>query len=298
MNTPNTSNSLASRALLANLTVHTWTAKKRDAEISREIAQQKGTSIEAGDYHKRLLAGKPVPYEAILTAGRAVYNLHRSQTLPWLDDGTRILPAANFAHYGDIIRPAIRNFDDTVSAFMPIYPELIEASKRFLNGMWKEEDYPSAEEVKRRFRIEILTLPIPDAGDFRSEIIDALGASQVRRMSDEIEARLQQTAQAGMQEIWQRLYEAVSRMQERLSDPQHVYRDSLFGNLADLCDLLPRLNLTDDPRLDQMTADVRAKLLVCSAQTAREDKNQRAQIAREAQQIQDAMAAFYTPAQG
>jgi hypothetical protein len=81
-------------------------------------------------------------------------------------------------------------------------------------------------------------------------------------------------------------------MVERLSDPDAVFRDSLVGNIVRLTDLLPRLNLHDDPALEAMRRQIEASLCRYSPAQLRCDKQVRRQAATEAQNVLDAMSGY------
>jgi hypothetical protein len=56
MNTSN-SISIASSAMLVELSISTWTARKLDKKVSAEVDSAKGTKTSAGNYNKNLLEG-------------------------------------------------------------------------------------------------------------------------------------------------------------------------------------------------------------------------------------------------
>ena len=51
------SNSIASSAVLVDLNISVWTARKLDKTVSKEIDIDKNTTTKAGNYNKHLLAG-------------------------------------------------------------------------------------------------------------------------------------------------------------------------------------------------------------------------------------------------
>ena len=68
---------------------------------------------------------------------------------------------------------------------------------------------------------------------------------------------------------FQRVYDAVGRMAERLStyepssaedNAKNTFRDSLVYNVVELADLLPSLNITDDQRLTDLAKRLKADL--------------------------------------
>jgi hypothetical protein len=76
----------------------------------------------------------------------------------------------------------------------------------------------------------------------------------------DIDARTRQALQEGLQDAWKRLHDALAHVAERLSDPEAIFRDSLIGNLRELCDVLPLLNFADNPDLENARKAVENKL--------------------------------------
>ena len=82
-----------------------------------------------------------------------------------------------------------------------------------------------------------------------------------------------------------------------MSDPEAIFRDSLVVNIAKMTELLPRLNLHDDPQLEAMRRQIEASLCQYSPAQLRCDKDIRRQAASEAQQILDSMAGYVEAAE-
>jgi hypothetical protein len=80
------------RAMLAAVHIRLWNAIKYDRQASEEIAYQHGALSSAGRYNKRLLQGA-AKLEAIHTLAGQVRQYFYKLTLPWSDEGYRILPA-------------------------------------------------------------------------------------------------------------------------------------------------------------------------------------------------------------
>ena len=137
-------------------------------------------------------------------------------------------------------------FERAVKGFVEDFPHLKIAAKRELNGMYNEADYPT--NIGAKFGVDIVFMPLPDSQDFRA----SLAEHAVAEIKEGIQAELQKTMAAAMRDPYERLYSHISRMVERLSDKKAVFRDTLVTGLADLCAILPGLNLTGDERLDDL----------------------------------------------
>jgi len=224
----------------------------------------------------------------IQVAVSAARTFHMEQTLPWGENGERLLPSRNYNDYSRRMRELKEDFDRAVDAFVTNYPEVIFEAKRTLGGLFRRGDYPDREEVRDKFAFRTVISPVPLADDFRV----SLASDEVSAIQREIEQRLAQSNAAATADLWKRLYEVVEHMVERLSDPDAIFRDSLIGNMVKLTELLPKLNLYDDPRLETMRRRIEASLCSYSPDQLRKDKTVRKQAATDAWDVLTDMAGY------
>jgi hypothetical protein len=292
--TPTSEPSLSSRAMLCSLSISVWSARKHDVEASEEIARQHGAQADAGRYHKVLL-----PKAALAEIQKIVSEArqeHYFMTLPWDDNGYRVLPAAAYMEHTDKMRALSNRFTPAVETLATQLNQLLEEAKIRLGGLFRAEDYPTPEELRAKYSFETKVLPLPDANDFRV----TLGEEEKERIKRQITASVEASLQVGSRELWQRLYEAVSHMAERLQaykvtgeGVEHPFRDSVVTNLVKLVDILPKLNVTADAELERLAAEVRASLLV-NPEELRNSDSVRLETAQAASAIADRMKAFMT----
>jgi len=284
--------SLSSRAMLCSLSISMWSARKHDSEASEEIAQRHGAQADAGRYHKVLL-----PKEALAEIHKIVSEArqeHYFMTLPWDDNGYRVLPAAAYMDHTEKMRTLSNRFTPAVDALAQQFSQLVEEAKVRLGGLFRLADYPAPDELRSKFSFETKVMPLPDAADFRV----ALGDEEKERIKRQITAAVEASLQVASRELWQRLYEAVDHLAERLQaykvteeGVEHPFRDSVVTNLVKLVDVLPKLNVTGDPELEQLAAQVRASLLV-DPQELRKSEGVRTETARNASAIASRMSAY------
>jgi hypothetical protein len=286
--------------MLSSLSISQWSARKHDREASEEIAARHGAKSDVGRYNKVL-----IPREALADVQKIAGEARREHyfmTLPWDDAGYRVLPAAAYMDHTDRLRTYSAEFGRAADAFAAQFEHLVNEARSRLGGLFRAEDYPSAGEIREKFAFETRVLPLPDAGDFRV----ALGDEERERIKRQIKASVEASLTIASRDLWQRLYEAVSHMAERLSaytvseeGVAHPFRDSVVTNLVRLVDVLPKLNVTGDPELERLTAQVRASLLVDPKELRRSDdvrEETRKAAAAIAQQMAGYMAAYQVPA--
>lgn len=289
MNTPTpTPGALNTRAMLVSLNISLWTARKLDRKVTAEVNSLHAASADAGRYNKHLLPGDAKSLETVRKLAQGARDTYYTQTLPWSADGARILPAAMFMEFSATMRNAAQAFNQARDEFLADYPTLKANARILLNGMFKEEDYPTPADIARKFGFALNFSPVPDAGDFRVAIAD----DQAEAIRRQIEATAQEAEARAMRDLWQRLHDATAAMVDRLSTPDAIFRDSLIGNMRELLDILPRLNVAQDPALAAMADEAERKLAAYHPQDLRDDKATRAMVAADAAAIMARMSDY------
>jgi hypothetical protein len=276
---------LSDRALLVQLSISQWTARKFDKKVTQDVASTHGVSTNAGRYNKALL-----PMNDLLDRVHKKSTLIRTKfydnTLPWGIEGTMMLPSANYLKFVTDFRKEKGEWQYLVDDFVRNYGQLKLDAQRLLNGMYNDADYPSEYEIVNKFKMDMAIFPVP-ATDFRVQI----ASDELTRIQQDVEARVKDAQQQAMQEVWTRLYDRVKNMAEKLADPKAIFRDTLVDNLRDQCDMLTRLNFTDDPNLEALRSEVEANLLK-HPDALRNDPDLRRDKAAEAKAIMDKMSVF------
>jgi hypothetical protein len=287
--TTNSIPSIRDRALLVWLTISTWTARKYDRKVSEKVNNDYHASADAGRYNKFLLPGDAASYKALITIAGSIRQQHYADTLAWSDEGWRCLPTANYMQYTETYRKRKAEFDAALDEFVRDYPALKATAKAKLNGLYKEEDYPSAQDIRQRFNLAVEFAPIPAEGDIRVD----LSAAQIASIEASIASRIDSAVSLATGDAWSRLHTVVSKINERLQDPDAIFRDSLVENANDVCDVLKRLNVTNDPDLESMRVRVMRELTRYSPDALRTNASQRSTVAAAADKILRDMSAFY-----
>jgi len=233
----------------------------------------------------------------LLPMNDALNNIHQkstlirkkfyTNTLPWGIEGTMMLPSANYLNFMTEFRKEKADWESLVDTFYHEYPRLHADAQRFLGNLYNRNDYPALHDIQRKFKMDMAVFPVP-SNDFRVSIGDA----ELERIQQDVEARVENSAQQAMKEAWQRLYDRVKHMAEKLADPKAVFRDTLVENTKEVCSILSRLNFADDPDLETMRQQVEGSLANNHPESLRNDPDLRKNKAEEAKAIMDKMGAF------
>ena len=241
--------SLSSMAMLVELRISTWTARKRDNETTMDVNTSKEADQDAGSVYKYLMAGsdhlkKIEKYSAKCRAWNS------TQTLPWMK-GVGLLPMENFFKYREQLGTMEANFHALVKDFIIAYPQIKNDQAFKLGKYYRADEFPDVETLPRRFKFEYNFLPVPESGDFRINCEARVKAD----LQEQYDKMFQDKLAEAMRDPWERLHTVLMHMTDKLTDKEDgerkIFRDSLIDNAIDLCDLLTRLNVTKDPELEK-----------------------------------------------
>ena len=280
--------SIASSAVLIEVNISMWTARKLDKKVSREIDQTKGATEKAGNYNKNLLAGTKQLDELSSLVGE-IRNWNLKQTLPWSDTGTRLLPMSNFFKYKQQLTDYQDQFDRKVKQLIQDYPQLISLAAFKLGDLFKREDYPPAEEIERKFNLSYTIIPVPESGDFRLD----MGNEALEELKTQYDEAYEQKVETAMSSAWSRVHTLLDNMVEKLGDPRweeenvpnpQVY-DSFVGNALDLTSLLSSLNVTNDPDLEMVRTKIEDAISGVTPNMIRKQNHVREQLKAKVEQL-------------
>jgi hypothetical protein len=289
--TPKKKESILGRAMLANVSIGVWSARKHDRVVTDKVNTTMADSRNAGRYHKRLFADAAPSHSKLVTAAHVARNMHYHHTLPWEDSGWRLLPTANYFEYNEAMRSVQAVFEEALHAFLNEYPKLVRNAADALGSMYSKADYPRVSEIEHKFHFDLEFGPVPSAGDFRV----SLPQEELREMAKGVELRVTSAVTAAVTDMWTRLGDSIVQLRGKLDDGKFL-RESMLDRLADMANTLGRLNLTNDPALEKARKQVVKDLTGLDIRALRDDDKTRGLAAAKADAILKSMKGVYTPA--
>ena len=272
--------------MLAAVHISIWTAVKHDRKVSHDVADQHGAPVTSGRYNKQLLQHASKLEELRTVAGQIRQQFYKV-TLPWSDEGYRLLPAHFYFDLTAEMRDFEQTFDKLVEEFLDLYPSYIEQVRPTLNGLFREEDYPSAAKLRQKFGLKLEVLPIPNGDDFRV----SMSAEERARVAREIDENVRLSLQKGTEDLWNRLKAVVGHMADRLQEPGTRFHASMVSNVFELVDLLPKLNVGQDQELNRFAEEIRNRLCGYPASELKKNDALRAATASDAAELLSKMDA-------
>jgi hypothetical protein len=144
--------------------------------------------------------------------------------------------------------------------------------------MYKAEDYPDLTDVRLKFGFRRTVKPVPEAGDFRLDI----PAHDLDEMRSEFLKQQDKKLAEAMREPWDRLHEMLVGISEKLTDAEGEgkkrYHDTLITNPIELCGLLTKLNVTNDPKLEEARRQLELVMIGADIEDIKEHADSRIEL--------------------
>jgi hypothetical protein len=276
-------------ATLCKLKVRKWGGRVKDKKAARQSARDMGAVDGAYSTYKRLFAGVEDRLRAVNSVLDAARTRHYELTLPWSvtgsddkgrRDGPRLMANTLFMEYVTEMGQAKQQKDQVLAELERAYPSMLVEAKKNLGNGFDIKQYPTSAEIKDYFDLEFEFMPVPLGVDYKG-----LPRQQIGALANKLNKSMQQCMENALRDVWARLYSRVQKMQERLSNPKHIFHDTLVSNMRELAATVEHLNATKDPRIENIRKQIEANLCRFEAEDLRKDLTKRALTAQLAGEI-------------
>lgn len=278
--------SIVNECMVVNLQLGVWVGQRLDKAASQRVVEEANAVAGAARVNKHLISDEAM--KAIKTAQNAVRTHFYNGTLPWKDNGDRVLSRKAYMRFIQKHEELAQAFYAAVDEFCTkVYPSEREKAEFRMGELFNPDDYPSASAIRQRFYVNLDIDPVAEAGDFRVQM-DAKHADAIKAS---IEAALQERVGKAMSHVWERLSDVLSNFADRTKSGAGI-RIEMVQNLREVVDMLPEMNITNDAQLEAIRQQISDKLVGYEAADLRTDDTARAKAAKDAQKIMDQMKGF------
>ena len=239
--------------------------KKQTAKVNYDAKAQRNTA----SVHKKYM--KCDELTAVNKVKADQYKFHIGSTIPWLDGGIRGLYNKFYQGYMVEMNGWTALFNDKVDEFMDVYSWEVSQEQARMGAMYDRRLYPSEDQLRRRFGIELNYIPLAETGDFRCDV----GKEGIEVMKTGYDKLINDRIQTAYQDIYQRLLEPVQNMSKMLdySDGEKPtgFRDTLIPNVESMLEVLRVCNIADDPEMERTRLAIAQLLEGVTCDSLRED---------------------------
>jgi len=259
--------------VLVSVSTHGWWASKIDREVTNDTLGRWGATLEGGRFHKKLLQSGQI---------REIFNLDmlfrtrfRMMTLPWMGE-VRLLPGRLVMDFLKMAEEYKRQRQDLVDSLLVEYDHLKEEAKRTLGQMFKDQDYPSKDQIRERFYVDIRVLPPPSEDQFAKV---PYGEAVREMFIDQVKFQINEANQ----DLVERLRDAAESI-KALKDTKKL-QDRRLEAIRRLVERVKKLNIFKDPAVEDAANALLAVLDTVSPADLRSDMTKREDLAQQADSI-------------
>lgn len=280
------------KAFLVRPSVGMWSARKLDKEAAEGTTERAHANEKANvKVYKSLVNSSAL--EAVQEVYSRIRSMHEKRTVPWHYKGPGAITAAGFAPYMEEFNKLVAEFNEKADAFCAVYAPAREEARGNLAGLFKEDDYPTVDVIRAKFSATLSCEPMPESSDFR---VQGLSDKHVNAIKADMQARFDAALKSAQTETWDRVVEHVQKLMEKLrafkpadesasGKAEGVFRDTLVSNIQELVNMLPSLNITNDPALTDIATRLQRDLCSYGPKQLREEGDKRETVADAAQAI-------------
>ena len=164
-----------------------------------------------------------------------------------------------------------------------------------LEGPLNDKEYPPAEEIRARFNIEIMTDTIPH-GTGLDQLIEEISQEEIDDLKSRITNQNKKALEVGQKLIWGRLYDYIERIIKTLNKPDRmdskgkkkspIFHKTMIESLRELIPMLSKLNITDDPIMEEMRKELeKSVLMTSSVEDIRDNETKREEVKKVAKKF-------------
>lgn len=271
-----------SKCLLVTFSVSIPGNEKVDRQVTENVQKSQNMGKQSGKWEKYKFP--PALYKQFLSMpANAMRAFHYANTLDWPMPGFQLLPCRNRDAYMKGLGQLKEQMEASVDRFIAKLEEIKAWAKREHNGSYDESLYTEAA-IRSRCGFSVQTFPVPASDHYVDEVRSMLGSDATA-----VDELVGQGIKDAEESLWKRLIEPLRNIQTILtkkdSPDQTRITDSLLGNLLDIADLIPALNMNNDPALSQFAADAKAAFSGYTIEGLKKSQDTRKEAIRKADEI-------------
>lgn len=278
--------SIAKNCMIVNVCIGTWTGHRFDSSASKQVTAAANADDDAARVSKRLVPKTAL--DPIIAVAAAIRKHLYTSTLPWKDNGDRLLPRTMYTAFIEEHEAKVSTYKRCVEEFLTqLYPQARAQAEFRMGSLFRAADYPDVDQLRAKFYVQLDIDPVTEANDFRV----TMDEDNLQSIRQSIEQATGERISRAMVDVWQRLADTLGHFTEKMSTDA-IFRDATVHNLHEIVRVLPQLNITGDANLAKICQDIEATILPYTARDLRKDTSVKQAAASEAKRIMDDMRGF------
>lgn len=274
---------ISSSTMRVGLSISAPTMRKQDKRATSQVISHNNARKGAANVTKKLV--KSTAHEDMARLIARIRAYHRDHTVPWGDLGDRLVANGILIDYKNAMNQLEDEFWDLAQQILNEYPKDVAQAQLSLGDLFNENEYPSVETLRRKFKFSLAFETVPEVGDIRVDV----GNQAANEMREQYKQVLADRINTVKQDLAERLLEPLQRMSKGLDyhegEKPTGFRDTLVSNVLSIVDLMRTCNLSNDAHITGIQKQLRATLTGVTPDGLRRDPNLRAKTKQEVDSI-------------
>jgi len=298
LNKPDHIVSLATSSMLVSVDVNVWTATKQDSGISEEVTTMKNAESGTGKFTKNLFAKNPKhknKHHRIVKLQQLINKWAKESTYRW-NKTQNLLPTVDLEKFKAEYEKYESEFTTAVEDFLENYQTLVSDEAFKQGDMFDKNDYPSVEELRHKFNIQLYVAEVP-SHDFRCQVS--------QDTADDLRVEYQQQANDIVGKVLAkqkvRIVDFLSRLSSNIDEDKKVdengntiykkkpIKEKLVNEIRDWVRTTKDFNPSNDINLSNVANDIEEVMSGVSTDLLRDSDSTRAEVK---QGIDDILSKF------
>jgi len=263
---------LADSFAIFSYTLHRYGGQKTDQQASEEIAASKGAEEKAVKVVKNLFAGNNT-LKAIVALDGALTNKMKATYPP-------AGRAEYFVHMADIIKFQRDTFNPFLIERERLVTDFIESAKVTIDGyaftgkgplgdMFNRDDYPTERDIRAAFSVDVFLAPVPtnhwlvkhaqDAAAVMGDMYNQGMNKRLNEITDFVKRKIIESLDWASKACAEKELNEEGKLQRK-----NIHASSVQAFMG-LTDLLRKLNINNDNKIEAIAASFEALLAGTSA---------------------------------
>ena len=284
-------NILENVAMLVRLNITRFGGEKIDTIASEDICKKNNAESDSGKFIKKLFKDNQALKDTKKIASKA-RHVSDSMTLPYMT-GQKLLAVGMYEKHGQALADLKQDFEMARDVFISDIKKDQERQKIKLGSLYNESDYPNVEDISEKFTFTVQYETIADCQKF-----DTMGLGKL--INDAVEIQNKRIDNAVL-DMFKRIEKYLGNFAERTknykpktenSRVQNEFRDTLISNLRELVENLPLMNITNNPKINELCDDIKGLIKGLDLETLRGDEDVRKDVSKKADDILAKMGGY------
>jgi hypothetical protein len=272
-------NSIQEKVLIVRLHISKYNPWGYDREAARKVAQIENSKESDVHTTKRKISKKAI--QEISDLLNKAYTYHISVTMPSGAEGDRLITTDMYPAYCQRMNSFQVQVNAAVDRFIPEYPSWISEAQERLQGLFKDSDYPSVNEISSKFSLRYSFLPLPSVNNIVVDLVNG----ELSKIKQSVTEEMNKMSATAMKSLWDRTYDAIAHMAEILGNSEARLHATLISNVGVLCGVLKSLNFSNDPELESLRMKIETRLAGRDPEELRKNRSIRLEVAEDAKAI-------------